>query len=91
MAEYSKIVTATGTLVSDSARLFSINLTSKAAATARVMFKTLTATKAVGTEKITLLVPAGNMSHAFGEGGIKFDNGIHVSVPASIDGLISYG
>ena len=91
MIEYVKNVTATGTVLSDTSRIFSINLTSKAGVTSRVMFKDLTATKAVGSEKITILVPTGNMSHSFSDGGIRFYNGVHVSVPASIDGFISYG
>jgi hypothetical protein len=92
MTQYAKNITATATVVGDSARLFGFSLTSEKAATAQIKFSDLTDAKAVGTAIITLLVPPGSdLTQNFNNGGIRFENGIHVSVPISIDGMATYG
>jgi len=94
------VVTATGTVVSNlkgTARISSFTFSNHSATQkVGVRFYELTSAGALGSEKFSITLtsttdPGSTITQVYGPGdGIKFNNGIYVSVDTSVVGLITH-
>lgn len=86
------VVTATGTVASDTARISGFTFTNNSAAKAEITFYDLASDGSVGNRKFVLTIPTSSeITHTYnGLSGIKCDNGVYVSVAASVTGFVTY-
>ena len=93
MTEQVTTFTASVSIAADTARLTSlvINNRKTAPALGRVTLQNLTAAGSRNTTLLTInTIPQVPFTHTFPNGGIKFDNGIFVSVGTSVTGFATF-
>ena len=86
------VVTTTGTIADDSARIAGFTFTNKSTSNAEVTFYDLTSSGAKGNRRFAITIPvSGEVTHTYnGISGIKCQNGVYVSVDTSVVGFVTY-